>query len=106
MTPTVKIRLIKRTETARNENGYPVWEETSREVWAEEKGPNRAEFYAAQAAGVAVSGVFTVYRRLYLGEELLECRGQRYRVLRAYPKSHIETELTCTSEKVDQNGEI
>ena len=32
-------------------------------------------------------------------------QGERFRVVRAYPKSLTEVELTCTSEKVD-HGEI
>lgn len=106
MTPTVKINLIKRTQVQQNENGYPVLEETAREVWAEEKGPTRSEFYAAQEAGIAVSATFTLYRRLYMGEELVECRGERYRVIRAYPKDHTEIILVCGSEKEDQHGEV
>lgn len=100
-----KIRLISVTETGINENGYPIRKETVREVWAEAKGLTRSEFYAAQAAGVKVSGVFSLFRGLYRGEELLEHQGNRYLVLRAYPKSLTEIELTCTSEKVD-HGEV
>lgn len=128
MTPTVKIRLIRRKqktdrETGRpavNQNGYPIWDETSREwdetfqawdepfreVWAEEKGPTRSEFYAAQQAGVSVSATFTMYQRLYRGEQIVECRGERYRVIRAYPKDHTEMILVCSSEKEDQHGAL
>lgn len=114
MTPTVKLLLIRRTQRtdeqtgrpATNQNGYPIWEETSREVWAEEKGPTRSEFYAAQQAGVSVSATFTLYRRLYLGEQIVECRGERYRVIRAYPKDHTEMILVCSSEKENQNGAL
>lgn len=110
MTPNVKIGLIKRTETGQTQNGYPVYAETTRRVWAEQKGPTRAEFYAAQAAGTKVTGVFTLFRGLYQGEELVELRGEHYRVVRAYPKNLTEIELTCTSEKADQeedqDGEV
>lgn len=113
MTPTVKIKLIRRIqkkdeETGRavNQNGYPLWDETSREVWAEEKGPTRSEFYAAQQAGASVSATFTIYRRLYMGEQIVECRRKRYRVIRAYPKDHTEMILVCSSEKEDQHGEV
>lgn len=110
MTPNTKIRLISRRETGQDENGYPVWEESGRAVWAEQKGLTRAEFYAAQAAGAKVSGVFALFRALYHDEELLEHHGERYRVIRAYPKGVTEVELTCTSEKanqeVSQNGTV
>lgn len=105
MTPNTRIKLIGRTETGQDPNGYPLWEETAREVWAEKKGLTRSEFYAAQAAGTKVSGVFAIFRGGYQGEELLEHQGERFRVVRAYPKSLTEVELTCTSEKVD-HGEV
>lgn len=105
MTPNTKIRLIRAAETGVNENGYPVREETFREVWAEKKGLTRSEFYAAQAAGTRVSGVFALFRGLYQGEEIVEHRGERFRVVRAYPRSLTEMELTCASEKVD-HGEV
>lgn len=106
MTPNTKIFLIAEKETGQNINGYPVRKETHREVWAEKKGLTRSEFYAAQAAGVKVSGVFSVFRGVYWGEELLEHQGERFRVVRAYPKSLTEMELTCASEKADQYGEV
>ena len=62
MTPNTKIKLIARTEAGQDQNGYPVWDETAREVWAEKKGLTRSEFYAAQAAGTKVSGVFALFR--------------------------------------------
>ena len=106
MTPNTKIRLIKQVETGQDQNGYPIYKETGRVVWAERKGITRAEFYAAQAAGTKVSGVFTLFRALYRDEEILEHQGERYRVIRAYPKSITEVELTCASEKVDQDGQV
>lgn len=114
MTPTVKIKLIRRTQKtdeqtgrpAVTENGYPIWDETSRQIWAEEKGPTRSEFYAAQQAGVSISTTFTLFRRLYLGEQTVECRGERYRVIRAYPKNYTEMILVCSSEKEDQHGAV
>lgn len=106
MTHNAKIRLIRRTETGQDQNGYPIYKETSRVVWAEKKGLTRAEFYAAQAAGVKVSGVFSLFRDLYRDEEIIEHHGERFRVVRAYPKNITEVELTCASEKVDQDGQV
>lgn len=106
MTPNTKVFLIAEEETGQNPNGYPIREETRREVWAEKKGLTRSEFYAAQAAGIKVSGIFSVFRGVYRGEEVLEHKGERFRVIRAYPKSITEMELTCASEKADQYGEV
>ena len=106
MTPNTKIRLIKQTETGKDKNGNAIYKETYREIWAEKKGLTRAEFYSAQAAGTKVSGVFSLFQTLYRDEEILEHQGERYRIIRAYPKSITEVELTCASEKVDQYGQV
>ena len=99
-----RIRLIA-TAVTQDADGYPVTQETAREVWADRKSAKRDEFYKALAASVAVTAVFCVHGEDYRGEMLLEQgdapNTKRYKVLRAYQAGLGCVELNCTDLPVD-----
>jgi SPP1 family predicted phage head-tail adaptor len=89
-------KIILRTETpGQDADGYPQITVTDTEVWADAKSVNRAEFYAASAAGVAVEIVFAVHAEDYSGQRKVLYGGREYDVVRAYQKGLGTVELTC-----------
>ena len=67
----------------------------TREVWGDLRSVKRAEFYAAQAAGVQTDAAVLLHRQDYDDEEQLEVGGLVYQVIRAYATGPDLIELTC-----------
>lgn len=65
---------------------------------------SRQEFYMAGQSGIEVSEIFVVHSYEYNNENYVEFNGKKLKVLKTYPKSLEELELTCTERLGDKTG--
>lgn len=96
MTREYMCALISREPAGNDANGQPLYTETRREIFAEELGTKRSEFYAALAAGLRPEKTLSIYEFEYGKEKIVEIDGERYQVLRTYPAGDERLELICT----------
>ena len=75
--------------------GKPYKEFDRREVFCNEKGVKRNEFYQAQAQGYRPELCIEIRESDYKGEGHIEYRGKMYRVIREYPVKNECLELIC-----------
>ena len=83
------------TVTSVNDVGIPVLTETKTTVWADKLSAKRAEYYAANAAGIRVDIVFSVNADDYTGQTEVEWNSEKYNVVRSYASGRGRVELTC-----------
>lgn len=83
------------TVTSVNDVGIPVLTETKTTVWADKLSAKRAEYYAANAAGIRVDIVFSVNADDYTGQTEVEWNSTKYNVVRSYAVGRGRVELTC-----------
>lgn len=72
-----------------------------REIFCNEKGIKRNEFYQAQTAGFKPELCVEICADEYEREEYFEYRGVMYRILRSYPVKGENIELICTALVVE-----
>lgn len=96
MTKEFVCSLWKRQPAGNDENGKPVYTETSREIFGEEIGTKRSEFYAALSAGLKPEKTVRIYAFEYDDEKIIEIEGIRYQIIRTYPAEDERLELICT----------
>ncbi len=77
--------------------GKTEYARTAKAVYCQRKSAKRAEWYAANAAGIQVDDAFDVLTDEYDGQTEAVYAGKRYRIFRTYedPKTRL-TELNCT----------
>lgn len=81
-----------------------AWQETSREVFCEERSVGQKEFYAAHGTDFRPERKLVLADYLdYEGETLVEHNGQRYRILRTY-RNGQELELTVARSPKEDGG--
>ena len=91
----VVIKLYDKTVT-RSPTGFETRNETTgREVYAEQGGVGRSEFYKAAAAGMTPAVTFVVSEGDYLEERLIDFSGKTYKLIRSYPLPNRKIELVC-----------
>lgn len=84
------------TETEKIDSlGKPYKELDRREVFCNEKGVKRNEFYQAQAQGYRPELCVEIRELDYSGEGHFEYHGKMYRVIRTYPVKNECLELIC-----------
>ena len=83
------------TVTTVNGVGIPVLSETKTTVWADKLSAKRAEYYAANSAGIRVDIVFSVNADDYSGQTEAEWNSVKYSVVRSYAVGRGRVELTC-----------
>lgn len=71
-------------------------------ILCDEKSIGRNEFYNAAAAGLKPSITLVIHAYEYEGQQTVEFKGVRYKVMRTYQVDFEELELTC--ERVIGNG--
>jgi len=86
--PIKKLDAMRRTTKA----GYD-----RREVYCNEKGVKRNEFYQAATAGVKPELCIEIKAEEYQREEYFEFGGVMYRVVRTYPVKNENLELILTT---------
>ena len=92
---TGAIYLIAHTYI-RDDHGVRRKKEIKRRVRADIYGTTATEFFEAGRAGLKASDVtFTVRRRSYQGEEVVEYKGKRLAVYRTYTPAADLIELHC-----------
>lgn len=95
MNRRVVIKLYDRTIN-KSATGFETRNETTgRDVYAEQGGVGRSEFYKAAAAGMTPAVTFTVSEADYKNERLVCFDGKDYKVLRKYPVPNRKVELVC-----------
>lgn len=87
-TPIESLDKYNRPQT----DGY-----TEREVFCNEIGVKRTEFYQAQAAGYKPELCVELMACDYSGEGYFRYSGRLYKVIRTYPAKGERIELTCTA---------
>jgi SPP1 family predicted phage head-tail adaptor len=99
----LKIKLVSITVTD-DDIGNQVETETTNEVWAEETGVRRSEFYNAAVTGLKPEKTFIIWANEYDGQTKIEADGVKYKLIRAYnnPSRSEMIELVC--EKVTADG--
>lgn len=68
-----------------------------REVFCNEKGIKRSEFYQAQAQGIRPELCVEIRQADYKNEGHFEFNGDMYRIIRTYPVKNECLELICQS---------
>lgn len=96
MTKEIVTALILRTPAGSDEAGRPVYTESRREIYAEEIGTKRAEFYAGLAAGLKPEKTLRIFAFEYENEKIAEIDGVRYQITRTYPVDDERLELILT----------
>ena len=95
MNRRVVIKLYDRTIN-KSATGFETRNDTTgRDVYAEQGGVGRSEFYKAAAAGMTPAVTFTVSEADYKYERRVCFYGQDYKVLRKYPVPNRKVELVC-----------
>ena len=95
MNRRVVITLFAKT-VRKDETGFETRnDEVGREVFAEQSGVRRSEFYKAAAAGMTPAVTFTVSEADYQNERLVDYDGKAYKVIRSYPVPNRKLELVC-----------
>ena len=95
MNRRVVITLFAKT-VRKDETGFETRnDEIGREVFAEQSGVGRSEFYKAAAAGMTPAVTFTVSEADYNNERLINFDNKVYKVLRTYPLPNRKIELVC-----------
>ncbi|MGI8380423.1 phage head closure protein [Priestia megaterium] len=91
------LSLIKLGQETQNDEGFPVpGQETSRDVFANEKSIRGNEFYMAAQSGYTLETMFEIHSLDYEEETIVEYESKRYRVVRTYERKQEEiTELFC-----------
>lgn len=64
----------------------------------------RQEFYQARQNDIEVSEILVVHSYEYNNENYVEFNGKKLKVLKTYPKSLEELELTCIERLGDKTG--
>lgn len=83
--------------------GKPYKEYEHREVFCNEKGVKRNEFYQAQAQGYRPELCVEIKELDYNRESHFEFKGVMYRIIRTYPVKNECLEVICQS-LVAENG--
>lgn len=78
-----------------NANGYDTATNTDTTVWADAKSTTRAEFYAAEKAGVRADIMFTIHAEDWGGQTQVVYGTKTYNIVRSYAKGLGVVELTC-----------
>jgi len=80
--------------------GQPVEAWTTTVVWAKEQSVTRAEFYAANAAGIAVTRQFEMLASEYSGQRNILADGAEFDLVRSYQKGLDQIVLYVNDKKV------
>lgn len=95
MNRRVVIKLFDKT-ISKSDTGFETRNETTgREVYAEQCGVGRSEFYKAAAAGMTPAVTFIVSEADYQEERLIEYNSKVFKLIRSYPIPNRKIELVC-----------
>ena len=103
MNRRVVVKLFDKT-ISKSKTGFEIRNATTgRDVYAEQGGVGRSEFYKAAAAGMTPAVVFTVSEADYQNERQIQFNQRIYKVIRSYPVPGRKIELVC--EGVEPNDD-
>ena len=90
------VNVVKTTDA----DGYDTTTETLTEVMCDSgNGVTRSEFYEAMKAGIKLTAAFEMWACDYGGQKIIEHRGKRYKVERAFPLGDGAIQLNCSEVK-------
>lgn len=96
-----KVILISSDGYEEDEIGQQVPIEVEQEIWCCKEKVSRNEFYLAGQNNMEVSEILIVHPYEYEGQRYIRFRGKKLKVIKAYPISMEELELTCT-ERIEK----
>lgn len=91
-----KVILISSSGYEEDEIGQQVPIEAEQEIWCCKEKVSRNEFYLAGQNNMEVSEILIVHPYEYEGQRYIRFRGKKLKVIKTYPISMEELELTCT----------
>ncbi len=99
MTLNDTIKLVDIVVTV-DADGYETTVEKLTEVKCDSgNGVTRTEFYEAYKAGLELSAAFEMWECDYGAQKVIEHRGKRYKVERAFPLGDGVIQLNCSEVK-------
>lgn len=96
-----KVILISSSGHREDEIGQQIPLETEKEVWCCRDRISRSEFYLAGQNNMEISEILIVHPYEYEGQRFVKFRERRMKVIKTYPISMEELELTCT-ERIEK----
>ncbi len=96
-----KVILISSSGYEEDEIGQQVPIEVEQEIWCCKEKVSRNEFYLAGQNNMEVSEILIVHPYEYEGQRYIRFRGKKLKVIKTYPISMEELELTCT-ERIEK----
>lgn len=99
-----EVTLLSSDGYVEDELGQQLPNEKGITIFCSRQPTSRQEFYLAGQSGVEVSETLIVHPYEYHGENALLFNGKRMRVVKTYPLSLEELELTCTESLGDKSG--
>lgn len=96
-----KVTLISADGYEEDELGQQTPIEVETEIWCCEDPVTRNEFYLAGQNNVEVSKILIVHPYEYEGQRYVRFRERKLKVIKTYPISAEELELTCT-ERIEK----
>lgn len=96
-----KVVLISPIGYEEDELGQQVPIESEQEVWCCKEQVSRNEFYLAGQNNMEISEILIVHPYEYEGQRFVKFRERRMKVIKTYPISMEELELTCT-ERIEK----
>jgi SPP1 family predicted phage head-tail adaptor len=89
---SILLRAVVHTISA---SGYDTEANTDTAVWADKKSTTRAEFYAADKAGIRADVVFDIHAEDWGNQQRVVYGAKVYDIVRSYAKGLGVIELVC-----------
>lgn len=99
-----EVTLIGTESYTEDELGQQIPIESKTIVLCCRKPTPRQEKYFARQIGVKISETFIVHPYEYNGENIVEFQGKQLHILKTYPISMEELEITCTEMLGEKDG--
>lgn len=100
-----EVTLIGAGGYTEDELGQQIQSEVGTTILCCRKATPRQEVYLAGQNNIKIAETIVVHTYEYSGEEIVEFHGKRLKVLKTYPMSLEELELTCVERIGDKDGE-
>lgn len=96
-----KAVLISSNGYEEDKIGQQVPIETEQKIWCCKEQVSRNEFYLAGQNNMEISEILIVHPYEYGGQRYIRFHGKKLKVIKTYPISMEELELTCT-ERIEK----
>ncbi|MFB8675740.1 phage head closure protein [Enterococcus gallinarum] len=100
----LEIDLLKEDGFTSDQIGNQIPKYKRSTVMGYEDRLSRNEFYQAGQSGIDLSKLFVIHPFEYSNEKIVEFEGQKYTIIRSYPRDSEELEIVCQIKLGEQNG--